>query len=308
VKKNVHIIFNPVAGAGKAARLKDWLTAQLDVRFEENYTWTETTRQGEAIQLTRKSIENGAQLLIAVGGDGTINEVVNGFFKNEKPIGPSCELGILNCGSGGGFAQSLGLPADISGQLDLIEKATAHSVDIGHATCAGEGGNLQERYFVNEFQIGIGADIVSKVGIKHKHFGGAVAFGTVTVSEMFHTKSVRMKTRLDAHEPQTNQLLGIVAGNGRYCAGGMQLTPGANHFDGLLDVLFIRKMNLLQRCLDFPKIYAGKHIFSKNFSLEQAGTIEIDSTPPVRVEADGELLGHTPCQIRIVPGAIRVRC
>lgn len=306
-EKKVHIIFNPIAGAGKATEQRDQLLRKFRANYGQSFEFVETTCSGDAEQLTRQAILKGAQLIIAVGGDGTINEVVNGFFSNGKPIHSSCELGVVNCGTGGGFAQSLGLPDDISEQVDWINQGTAKSVDIGHVTYSGEDGVGIHRYFINECQLGIGADIVSKVSVKQKRFGGAVAFGSATISEMFRAKANRMTISRDG-VTEEKDLLGVVVGNGKYCAGGMQLTPTAHHFDGLLDLLLIHKMSLLQRCLLFPKIYFGKHIFSKKFSLEQARTIVFDSTPAVRLETDGELLGFTPCEIRVLPEAIKVRC
>jgi YegS/Rv2252/BmrU family lipid kinase len=307
MKRGIHVIFNPVAGAGKAAEQRDSLLKQLGARYGQTFEFVETAGSGDAEHLAREAIEKGAQLIIAVGGDGTINEVVNGFFAKEELINPSCELGIINCGTGGGFAQSLGLPADISDQVDFIDLAKAKPVDIGHVTYSGEDASMHQRYFVNECQMGIGADIVSKVGLSQKRFGGTVAFGSVTVSQMLRAKASRLITHLDDSTAERD-LLGVVVGNGRYCAGGMQLTPTADPFDGLFDVLLIHKMSLLQRSIGFSKIYSGKHISSQKFSIEQARTVAIESTQAVQLEADGELLGYTPCKIRVLPGAIKVRC
>lgn len=307
MKKRIHIIFNPVAGAGKAGKLKNQLIALLKKRLDEPFGLDETTEQGDAIRLARQAVESGARLLIAVGGDGTINEVVNGLLTSDLSSGSTCELGILNCGSGAGFAQTLKLPASLSDQLDLICQTTARPVDIGLITFTGEQGSLQQRYFVNECQVGISAAIVSRVGMQQKRFGGTLAFASATLSEAFHFKAVTMLISQDGHFQETQNLLGIVVGNGHYCAGGMQLTPKANPADGQLDLLCIGEMSLPVRLLNFGKVYSGKHVFSKHFSVNRIKAVEISATPPVRVEADGELLGQTPCEIKILPGALKVK-
>ncbi|MBK9017774.1 MAG: diacylglycerol kinase family lipid kinase [Saprospiraceae bacterium] len=304
--KKIHIIFNPVAGAGKASKVKSWLMAVLKARFGDGYEWAETRYVGDAVQLAQKSILNGAELIIIVGGDGTINEVVNGLF-NENHQNPSCELGILNCGSGGGFAQSLGLPTKISEQLDVACQGISKPIDVGEVIFSDIQGRVCQRYFVNECQVGISAVVVSKVGTKHKRFGGTIAFGSAAISALIRSEAVQMKTSLDGYPSESGKLLGVTIANGRYCAGGMQLTPGASPSDGLFDVLHIREMNLWQRFLSFGKVYSGKHIFLKNFLLHQSKEIEIVAEPPVGVEADGELLGVTPCRIRVIPAAINVR-
>jgi diacylglycerol kinase (ATP) len=116
-----------------------------------------------------------------------------------------------------------------------------------------------------------------------------------------------MRLRVDAITSATKKMIGITIGNGIYCAGGMQLTPNALTDDGQLDLLGIHEMNFMTRFLNFGKVYSGNHVNSKYFSLTRAKEIYLDSGPSVWIEADGELLGKTPCRIGIVPGAIRVR-
>jgi diacylglycerol kinase (ATP) len=307
MKTDVYIIFNPVAGGGKAKKLKGQLVTELKRRFGKNFLLMETSKQGDALNFAHEVAENGAGIIIAVGGDGTINEVVNGLLINRKPVNDQCELGILNCGSGSGLAQTLGLPGSISDQLELICNATAKPMDVGFITYHDKNNRPCERLFVSECQVGIGGSVVSRVGMKLKHFGGKIAFGSVALSHLIHYKASQMFTRYDQQSLESKRMIGITVGNGIYCAGGMRLTPNAHTDDGLLDVLQIHEMNLLKRFLNFGKVYSGSHIHSNYFSVCQAKEISIDSEHAVWIESDGELLGKTPCKIGILPGAIKVR-
>lgn len=308
MKKNVHVILNPVAGGGKAGKLKGSLFPELKKRFGNEFVFRETTARGDAIRFAEEAVENMAKVIIAAGGDGTINEVINGMMtEKNKETDQNPELGILNCGSGGGLAQTLGLPGPVSDQLDLICGSPAKQMDAGFVIFPGCDNNCKERYFASEFQAGIGGSVVSGVGMRLKHFGGRIAFGSVALSRLIHFKASEIQLQLDTRPSGSKKMIGLVIGNGTFCAGGMKLTPDASIDDGWLDVLEIHEMDVLTRFANFGKIYSGKHVWSEYFSLTRAREIYVDSRPPVWIEADGELLGKTPCRIGIMPGAIKVR-
>ena len=298
------LIVNPVAGGGSAQRQIPVVRSELKKYIAGDVEILATTRQGEATSLAQNASVGGASLLIAMGGDGTINEVANGLLAAENP---GCELGIINCGSGGGLAQTLGLPEKLADQLALIFETAAKPLDTGLVQFEDQAGKISTRFFVSECQIGFGGEVVSKVGMKHKKLGGTLAFGTVAVSCLFSYRGNQMTVGLDKQDPISENLLGIVIGNGSHCAGGMQLTPCARPDDGLLDVLRIREMPVLKRVSQFAKVYSGTHIHSSFFTLETARSISIESDIPVWVEMDGELIGKTPCKVEIHHQALRVR-
>ena len=307
MKKGTHIILNPSAGGGKGKKFCKCLIPELEKRFGKDYLIKETSRQGDAIIFAREAVESNAGIIVAAGGDGTVNEVVNGILTAGRSLNDNFDLGILNCGSGGGLAQTLGIPDSVSDQLDLICESKPRPFDVGFVIYLDKNKNSCERYFVSECQAGIGGSVVSQVGMKLKHFGGKIAFGSVALSHLVHYKVSEMRLQVDAKTSATKKMIGVTIGNGIYCAGGMQLTPNALTDDGQLDLLGIHEMNFMTRFLNFGKVYSGNHVNSKYFSLTRAKEIYLDSGPSVWIEADGELLGKTPCRIGIVPGAIRVR-
>jgi len=267
-----------------------------------------TTRQPlDGTNITRKSIMDGAKLIIVVGGDGTVQEAVNGFFKDRKLINPDCELGILNYGTGMGLLQTLNLPLSLEEQLDLIAYSPGSLIDVGCITYYDDKGRKYERLFINECQVGIGGAVVTGVSMKHKYFGGTLAFGSVAVKQALFYKALNLTVEFDGKQIISGNFIGLVAGNGAFCAGGMRLTPDARPNDGQFDVLLIHDMNIFSRIWNFTKIYSGRHIKSKCFTLRRSKWITVDSKEPALIEADGELLGTVPCEITLLPAVLKVK-
>ena len=304
----VHVILNPTAGGGRAAKLSPRLLPGIVERFGDNYTLDVTGRAGDATASARRAIEAGATLVIAVGGDGTIHETVNGFFKDREMLNPACELGIVDCGSGSGLAQSLGLPSSLEQQLDLIARQDSCAIDLGRVVVHSVDGGKVERIFASECQVGIGGAVVAEVGSMHKLLGGTLAYGLGSIKQAFRCKGQPMTVELGDNEKVSRGLLGLSIGNGNSIAGGMKLTPAAQLNDGLFDVLLMHDMSIPARLWNFVKIYRGTHIYSPHVSIFRSGRIAIESESPAPVSADGELLGVTPCQFELLPAALKVKC
>ena len=302
-----HVILNPAAGSGRAGREASRILAALRKSLGVGYTFYLTRKPLDATAIARDAILDGAELVVAVGGDGTIQEVVNGFFIDGRIISPDCQLGIISTGTGQGFAQSLGLPADIESQCEIIASGEARRLDIGRAFFANGNGEPGFRYFVNECQAGIGGVVVENVRSQHKRLGGTLAFGLKTLTAAMSFPEPEITVSIDGGPGHPGKFIGIVAANGNSMAGGMRLTPRADVGDGLFDFLFIEEQTLLERLHNFPKIYSGRHLGSPKFNYLQGKTLSLASKQKVLFEADGELLGCLPCDIRICPAVLPVR-
>lgn len=303
----VHVIFNPSAGGGKAGKIYTLLNLVLCKRLGKHYSFHVTRKRNDATLFCRQAISNGARLIIAAGGDGTINEIINGFYNHDRPINPSCELGIIDCGTGQGFARSLGLPGSLDDQLEIIFNGSGRMIDTGLIRYTDYEGNKHKRYFISECQVGIGGNVALKVGFRLKKLGGKLAFGLTALKEAICSPSVSMTIKCNGHDAFTRKLIGIVIGNGNFCGGGMQLTPDAKLNDRLFNVLFINEMNRIERILNFMKIYKGDHIRTPAFTYLTTDSVMIDAPAKSLLEADGEILGTTPCIISIIPDQLRVR-
>ena len=305
--KNIHIVVNPIAGSGKAGKIAAIVLQKTRSLSDSVVNLTFTEKKNDATIITREAIARGAGMMIAVGGDGTINEVVNGFFREDGPINPSCELGIINCGTGGGYARTLGIPKDLEQQIGLILRPGSMDLDIGHISYQDFSGNPSTRLFVNECQVGIGSKVASAVGKNYKIFGGTLAFGIMATVQAILIKPLPLNLWYDNEPVRKLSLIGLVVGNGIECAGGMKLTPDAKLNDGLFDVLSMHEMSTIQRLLNLSKVYSGAHILSPYFSVKRCKTIKIGSDHKVTLEADGEVLGYSPFEISILPSAIRIK-
>lgn len=302
-----HVIINPASAGGRTRAKVSRIVKVLDDHFGRSYSLDITRKPGEASLFARQAVRNGSRLVVAVGGDGTIQEVVNGFFRDGKAINFDCELGIINCGTGGGFCQSLGLPGKLEMQLKVLMNGNRRLVDIGRAIFYSPEGLLQERLFLNECQAGIGAAVVQSVQSRHKRLGGLAAFGLAALEKAIRHPARQIKVTVADKLLSTGPLIGIVIANGRYAGGGMSLAPKARPDDGLLDILLIHDQPLVRRLWNFPKIYSGRHIACPEFTYSQATHVLMESEESSRVEADGELIGCLPCRVDVIPSALKVK-
>jgi diacylglycerol kinase (ATP) len=304
----VDIIINPAAGNRKALRLAQTLLQKIKSRSDFEIHISVTKEKDEATFITRRAILEGALMIIALGGDGTINEVVNGFFSQGKPINYECELGIINCGTGGGLARALNLPRRADQQIEQLLSPVNRALDLGQISYKESSGMMQKRLFVNECQVGIGCKVASVAGKKSKIFGERIAFGFSAALVALSMKPLKLSIAFDNDPMQNVDLMGLVIGNGAECAGGMKLTPDAKLSDGFFDVLTIKNMNVIDRMLNLSKVYSGKHILSPYFSVKRCKKLQIRSDNNVFLEGDGEILGKSPFDIEIFPSAIKVKC
>jgi len=305
-RTKIDVLFNPASSGGRTGRQRTRILAVLRRYLGRSYSFHLTGGPLEATSLAREAILAGSELIVAVGGDGTIQEAVNGFFAGGRPLNPDCRLGIINAGTGHGFAQSLGFPSDLEGQGAQIADGVIRPVDVGRVFFSGGNGSPAERYFVNECQAGIGGEVVKMVHAGNKKLGGTLAFGLATLAAAWTYPNRTMTVSVDGTPPITEKFIAVVCANGNSMAGGMHLAPEAKVDDGLLDILFMHAQTRSERLRNFPKIYSGNHLGSPKFSCFRGRRVSLTSTENVAIEADGELLGCLPCRIEVLPSALHV--
>jgi diacylglycerol kinase (ATP) len=180
-------------------------------------------------------------------------------------------------------------------------------IDLGHITFEDSEGKTAHRIFINECQTGIGSKVASSVKSKYKIFGGKLAFGVTATIQALLLRPVALKLEFDDEPVREFKLIGLVAGNGTECAGGMKLTPGAKLNDHLFDVLLMHEMSIPARLVNLPKIYSGAHVLSPHFTIKQCKKLRISSNDKQSIEADGEMLGYSPFEIEILPAALKIK-
>ncbi len=305
---SIHLILNPTAGGGKTGKHRDRIISEIKRCFNGEITLWITRKPLDAVKYAGKAVEAGAELIIAAGGDGTIQETANGMLSSKTGFKSSCDLGIINTGTSNGLAQGLEIPKLLDRQLDLIQSRNVRTIDLARVKFKRKDGSDEIRLFVNECQVGIGGAVVEGVQTQHKKLGGFLGFGIVALRELFRYRNHLTGITIDDQAPIERSSLGIVVGNGPYCGGGMKLAADADLSDGLLDVLIIHELSVFKRLVSFPKIYQGKHLQLNCCSYLRGKRISITSPHPLPVAADGEMLGVTPIEIEILPGRLRILC
>lgn len=298
-----HIFFNPFSAGGRTGKAQQEVMRIFEKYFGKDYTFSYTEKQPGDKHLMDKFLDNGYESIIAVGGDGTIHHVVNQLFQKEEYT-KKIKLGIISSGTGKGFAESLSLPESIEKQISRIKNGEAYFTDIGKIEY-NLNKNTVTRYFVNEFQLGIGGEVVKRVNQEQKRFNGrlAIPFGTISSILLYPNQSLSIKINGESVE---STFTGAIIANGAFTGGGMNIAPFAKLNDGLLDVILIKGQNAFERLLNFSKIYSGRYINSKKILYKQSKEIFIDSKENIPMEADGELLSGLPCKISIIEKAIKV--
>ena len=260
-------------------------------------------RPGEIVELAEGAAAGGARTVVAVGGDGTIHEAVNGLVRSGAR---DVEFAVLSCGTGSDFVRSLRIPTKLDQAIAVACEGATRSIDIGRASYTVPGGAPAETYFANFAGAGISGAIAGRANASSKAFGGRVSFIWATVAVFAWWKSVEVEVRVD-DDRRTGRMFEVLAMNGEYTAGGMRATPHAAANDGVFDVLLIGDVTKTDFLATFPKIYRGRHLGHPKIERLRGRKIAVESASPLPIALDGEQPGTTPATFEVVPGALRLR-
>ena len=303
-KKTVFIV-NPHAGNGSTG--KEWprigtMASNLLGPFETCLT----AGPGDATRITREHLFKGVDRVICVGGDGTLNEVVNGFLDENTPFRKDAVLGFLPNGTGCDFCRTMPIPAGLEASLDTIQEDRIHTIDLGHIRYRDHQGNTCNRYFHNIASFGLGGEVVDRVNRTSKACGPFLTFIWGTLVSLFAYEKKRVSIRVDEGEEQTADVLNIAIANGRYHGGGMLVAPDAVIDDGLFHVTVIGAMSLPLVFWHLPKLYLGGIERIRQVTMQTGKKVIASSEQRVLLDIDGEQPGTLPAELSIVPGAIRM--
>lgn len=280
-------IVNPVAGSGRGKKAWEQVAPTL-ASLHPEVAWTE--RAGHATEIARRACGDGFTHLIAVGGDGTIHEVVNGMD------GAETALAIIPAGTANDFARSAGIPFRAVAAATGLQRDRRRAVDVG--VCHGQ------RY-LNVAGAGFDAEVARKINAGPRRSRGAVPYVWTAVRLAFRYDSASMRLNLDGRELRQRFLV-VAVGNASAYGGGMRICPRAVIDDGLLDVCMVGHLKGTQILRILPKVFLGRHIHHPAVRYERAQHVRIDSESPdadVAVHADGELVGGLPIAFTLQPGA-----
>lgn len=300
-KLHAKVIVNPAAGANSTRR--EWpninnLLKKNGLSFDFQFT----EGKGHGIELAKEAASNGYRYLIAVGGDGTVHEVVNGILQTSNA---GCtDLGIISTGTGKDLSRSIGISRDYTRAVNFLTGPKRLVVDVGVVQYRSNG-QAQQRYFVNSAGIGFDAATVEATERMPKYFGGTIPYliGLFRAFLGYHNKSV---TFTIGDKTEKACVVSIVVANGRFFGGGMQVAPEAKLDDGLLDFVIVGNFGKFELLKTFPRVYKGTHLTHRKVRLEKGTAISIQSEQKFLLHADGELLGEGPVSFSLMPKALNL--
>jgi len=300
---NLMFIVNPVAANGKVGktwpRVRNYLQSQ-GVSFDFALTEYPT----HAITLAWDALQKGVRTIVAFGGDGTLNEVLNGVFR-EGPVA-DVTLGAIPGGTGSDFTRSLDISRDPVEAVKRLLRGQTRLVDVGEIQCIKDG-KPTRRYFINVAGMGFDAEVAERSNRMPKFMGGTIPYLFNLVISLISYRNKRFRITLDDRTIEQKAYLLIVA-IGKYFGGGMFIAPDAELDNGLFDVIVVGDMSKLEFIANVPRVYKGTHIDHPKVDAYKARRVEIRCDERASIEAEGEIAGMAPATFIIHPKAVKVLC
>ncbi|MCB1148304.1 MAG: diacylglycerol kinase family lipid kinase, partial [Leptospiraceae bacterium] len=302
------IVVNPNSGAGKTA--KSWNDLEpLLRRHLTDFDVYFTTAKKHATELTREAISRGSRHIVAIGGDGTISEVVSGFFTEKCEPDKKAQkvsLGIIASGSGSDLIKTLKIPKEPELAVRNLLSGTPRKMDAGKVTYRNFAGKTESRIFINIAEVGIGGEVIEILDKQGKGAGGWLSYQLATLRGLLKYKNKEMTVQLDKQTPITARYNGVVVANGRFFGSGMMVAPGADVQDALFDVVELSEMSRTAMILKAGSIRKGTHIKDERVKVSRAKKVIVLCEERALMELDGELCGTCPVEFQVLPAAISV--
>lgn len=296
------LVVNPRSANGSTARVWPALLARARALLGDVEAAC-TEGRFHAAELTRRALQGGFDRIVAVGGDGTNHEVVNGFFEGGRPVRPTASFACLPRGTGCDFLKTFGLPRDPEVLLARMARSVPRPIDVGWMRFTGPRGP-EERVFLNVADFGIGGRTVARVNRTTKSMGGLVSFLFGTLGTFASWTGERVRVRVDDGPWQERTITGVNIANGQFFGAGMRIAPEARVDDGLFDVVIVDDMPKLTLLRGLPALYRGRHLGRSAVEFVRAARVEADADAEVLIDADGEQPGRLPAVFRVLPGAL----
>jgi YegS/Rv2252/BmrU family lipid kinase len=300
------IIVNPASASGQTSMR--WPVLQNLLELESFvFEVAPTTGPGTATGLARKAIHTGNEMVVAVGGDGTINEVANGFFENGKPINPEAVLGILCVGTGGDFIKTMQIPREPQLAAKRLLGKTTKTIDVGKCVFVDRFGNQASRFFVNIADIGVGGETVERINRRTGKTTGKLAYFWCSLVSLLKYKNKKMRIRIDGHFDEERVVSLLAVANGQFFGGGMHIAPAAKPDDHLFDVVIVGDIGTATFLANLRKLYAGTIFTHPQVELHRGVHVTVSSAERALLDLDGEQPGVAPVEFTLIPAALRVK-
>lgn len=306
------IIVNPTSAGGATGEAWPGVASAVRQHFGP-FEVAFTRKGGEAVEISEREARAGRRLVIACGGDGTINEVANGLLRAESET----ELGLLPSGTGGDFRRTFDIPQRPADAAKALRESETRSMDAGRVTFVNDAGAEESRFFVNVASFGMGGDVIKRVKSREglpagaaRLLGGRLSFAAAALQAAVTFEKPLVRIALDGGAESQMHVANFCVANARYFGGGMKIAPNAKVDDGRFDVVAVGDVSALTVLANSYKLYLGTHLGMQEVrhALAQRVRAESASDAFVKLEVDGEPVGRLPVTFEILPGALRLRC
>ena len=299
------VIVNPSSAAGATGRRWD-LIAKLLRRSLGSFEHAATRSANEATALSRAALRDGYEMIVAVGGDGTLNEVASGFFEGCTAIAPEAVLGVIAVGTGSDFGRTLG-QTDLQAACASLGGRDTRAIDVGVARFTRHDGTPATRIFINVASFGVGGLVARLVSPRLKALNGRAAFTLATLRALATYRDQTVSLQFDDAPSQSGAITNCAFGNGRFFGAGMQVAPAAKFDDGELDATIWSGFTLLDFIRKRRTLYDGSHVHEPGAQTLRLRRATATSGSIVLLEIDGESVGRLPLHIDVMPLAIRLK-
>jgi YegS/Rv2252/BmrU family lipid kinase len=301
------LVVNPKSANGRTG--KQWPKLSETIRHHlPEFDFEFTAGPFDAARIARDALKAGYEMIVTMGGDGTNNEVINGFFENGAPIRPDAVLGALPMGTGCDFVKTIGIPKPLNQAAPFLAGRHTIPCDVGLLEYTTHDGETTRRHFINITDFGLGGEVVAKVNTTTKFLKGFLSFLIGTIRAALAYKDKKVMLTIDGAELGERWIKNVIVANGQFFGGGMHIAPQAILNDGLFDILIIRKLTKMEGARLLPKIYSGDIEGCKDMiELHRGAVIKAQTDETVLLDMDGEQPGKLPCTLSIIPSAIRIK-
>lgn len=290
-------IVNPVAGNGRGVAVWERVERQLHALGMGTRTCV-TRGPADGATLTREALSAGYRTIAAVGGDGTVHEVINGLYQDSHIVSDA-RIAVVPAGTGMDFARNIGARRGVRAAVERIVRGQERRVDVGLVPAEG-------RVFINFMETGLGAAVVAREARLSDKWPGRASFFVAALAAGVSEDNLPVRVWVDGEPVYRGPAVSVVVANGRYFAGGMKIAPMAKMDDGLLDVLVLGDFRRLELATQIWKIYPGVHVTHEKVLHVRGTTAEIETEGQGLLDLDGELGGSGSWRVQLLPGALRV--
>lgn len=301
------VIVNPTSQGGRLGKRWSDISETIGRAFPFDEALTQAP--GDATRLTREALRAGAERIVAIGGDGTVNEVVNGFFDDAgAPIAPDASFALLPFGTGGDFRRTLGMPSDTAAAARVIAASQRRRIDVGRISYTSPAGERAHRMFANIASFGVSGVVDRLVNESGKRLG-RLTFLLATARATWSYKNQRVQLTFDGADRLEATINTVAIANGRFFGGGMMVAPDAELDDGQFDVVAMGDFGFGDLLRSGRRLYKGTHLSMDKVTARRAKVVEAEGVEPgavIELDVDGESPGRLPARFELCAGALWV--